>query len=142
MKKLLIIIMSLAMLTGCSKTTEFDISNYWWGNKTFYGAKEISIRFLSDNEFEFKSEDYIDGRGWYKREGNSVVFDFETHTAGLGQSYIRLTSGQWNQYPEADTDVYKTNMVLTYEKWFYAGLEITTDKELKTETLSIVSRRD
>lgn len=141
MKRIGIFLLGITMLAGCSKKKVFDISQYWWGNSTLYGNKEISIRFISDTKFEFMSEEYLNGSGTYYRTGNDVTFNFETHTIGFGQSYIKFLSGTWTNYPKEDYDVYKADLKLTYERWFDMGFDITTEKEEKQETLSIISRR-
>ena len=142
MKRFALLLVMASAMIGCAKNEVFNIGRYWWGNNTLYGAKEINIRFIGDTEFEFESEDYLNGRGRYQRNGDSVTFDFETYAIeGFGRSCIKLISGQWNTYPTSDLDVFRTSLDVIYEKWFDAGSNITTEKKLNEAKLSI-SRRD
>lgn len=141
MRRLILYIIGALAIIGCTKEDAFDLSEHWWGNDTLWGAKEISIRFISDTEFEFRSEDYLGGRGKYHREGTHLTFDFETHTIGWGQSYIKFISGEWNRYPTQIEDTWNgTELKLKYQRWFNMSSDTHTDVEEKEETLSITSR--
>lgn len=140
MRKLTLYMICAIIAIGCTKEETFDLSQHWWGNDTLWGAKEISIRFISDTEFEFRSEEYLEGRGRYHRDGTHLTFDFETHTIGWGQSYIKFISGEWNKYPTQAQDTWKTELKLKYQKWFNLWTDINTETEEKEEILTIIHR--
>lgn len=136
MKRIVILFSFIGMLLGCQKEEEFNIHKEWFKAPSYGGNTTMYIRFISDTEFEFDDEanpnrnPYLSGKGRYIRNGNDIVFDFETFTTNLfAPAYMRFTSGQWNKYPETPQEYRQARLKVKYLRWTRITNEIKTEPE-------------
>ena len=136
MKRIVIFFTFIAILLGCQKEEEFNIHKEWFKAPSYGGNTTMYIRFISDTEFEFDDKaapsrnPYLSGKGRYVRNGNNIVFDFETFTTDLfAPAYMRFISGEWNKYPETLQEYHQSRLKVKYLRWVQLTNEIKSDSE-------------